>query len=629
MARTNPSRRSSSSGNRRTNGISSTPQRDPHPILPPTPDWKKARAASEARKQLKRPRTSIECSSASGQNEKKPYRRILPPRPNYTIPNRQTRSLDPPSRVPQVEDVAPMHNSQPDENRDADTWSPKRLRSRSSQIGQGMYTEPDDSIDGSEESNNDDGSIASEEAMEEKKYDVEGIDGERIAPGVHEYLIRWVGYPERTWTASTDCFCPDLIADMCAVQRADLRAAMFSGREGEAEILQRLSDAAQAKANDDQPRRATKLSQPRSRQNNRPQRVRSQSIADRVERSDSSDDDHDIKSEPDLLRDARANTAWRRLGSAERDHETGSHYTTWYRSKPIDVDALIEIDQRVSRKSNVELVEAWRAGTVSTEMESLQDGWNRHEAAFRQGMIDQETDVDMQHAHENYIQSFGRLPSPLSVDSSSSGHSHRRPTTTIASSTASHTSDGFIKNAEDLASTIARQNSERRAVESELRSISLFVKEAVDMGHGDLAAQAIMGARSHTPIKDEAEEARKLRKRNSERKVQRLLDDASLAAPISPTTRRLYHAPERAFNDFAAGSSVSKKDLRTMREDAARVESIKKINLNTLRRELDSTCPRSVQDVVSHAKVLAIQMSGQSQNHLQQKIHTRSAMSGF
>ncbi|KAK0110989.1 hypothetical protein ONS95_001370 [Cadophora gregata] len=625
MARTNPTVKSSSRKRCSTSVVTQTPQRDPHPILPPTPEWKKARAASEARKQLKRSRTSIEDSSASSQSESIRYRRILPPRPNYIFPCRQTRSLDPPSIVPQVEDVSPMCNSQPDENTEQDeldTWSPKRLRSRSSQVGQGMYTErEDDSMDDSDGSSEDNESIVDAEPLEEKEYDVEAIDGERIAPGVHEYWIRWVGYLERTWTASTDCFCPDLIADLRAVQGADLRAAKFSGREEEADVLQRLRYAARTRAEDDKSKRATKS---HDAHDGRFQEVLSQPIMDSVEHSESSGDEHDIKSEPDLPRDARANTAWRRLGSTERDLTNSSQYITWYRSEPIDVD------QHVSQKSKIELVEAWRADTVSTEMEGLDDGWDSPEAALPQARIDQKLDVDMQYTAAHDSQSSGGLPSPLSASSSSSAHSHGHPATaTIGTSTTTHTSDEFGSDAYESTST-APQQAERNAAESELRSISLFIKEAVDIGHGDLAARAILGARSNTPIKDEAEEARKQRKRNSERKVQRLLDDASFAAaptPLSPPPRWLHDASDSRTSNHS--TSASKKDLlRTMREDAARVESIKKVNLNTSRRQLDSTSPRSVQEVVRHAKVLAVQMLGPSQTHQQLNMETRSAISG-
>jgi len=546
----------------------------------------------------------------SGRSGPLPYRRILPPRPNYTIPNIQTQSLGSLSCNPEAEDLASTHNSQPDESRDADTWSPKRLRSRSSHIGQ--YTEADDSLDDSSESLNDDGDITSEEEMEEKEYDVEGIDGERIAPGVHEYLVRWVGYAERTWTASTDCSCPDIIADMRAVQSADLGAAIDSGREEEASILQQLRDAPQAKTKRARPLWATRSNQMRNKDDYPSNQTQSQATPSSVACLDTSCGYSAIKREPDLPREVRANTAWRRLGSAERDQENGSHYITWYRSKPIDVDGLIDIEQRVGPKSNFELVDAWRAGTVATEMEGVEEGWNESQAALRKNSTGQEAHVHMHHASKNSVRDLVRLSSPLSVDSSSSGHNRRRPSTTIASSlAASHTSERLLKDARELSNTIASQNSERRALESELRSISLFVKEAVDMGHDDLAAEAILGVRYQTPIKSEAEEERKLRKRRSERKLQSLLDDASLAAAPNSLIKRPNHALRRASSTFATGTRASKKDLRSTREHAARLSLAKKINLNTSRRQLDATSPKSVEEVVSHAKVLAVRMSDQ------------------
>jgi len=49
-----------------------------------------------------------------------------------------------------------------------------------------------------------------------------------------------------------------------------------------------------------------------------------------------------------------------------------------------------------------------------------------------------------------------------------------------------------------------------------------------------------------------------------------------------------------------------------MREDAARLDSTKdRIKSNTSRRQLDASSPKSVEEVVSHAKVLAVRMSVQ------------------
>lgn len=48
-----------------------------------------------------------------------------------------------------------------------------------------------------------------------------------------------------------------------------------------------------------------------------------------------------------------------------------------------------------------------------------------------------------------------------------------------------------------------------------------------------------------------------------------------------------------------------------MRGDVARVDSSKKINLSVSRRQLHVTSPKSVEEVVSHAKVLVVRMSVQ------------------
>jgi hypothetical protein len=78
---------------------------------------------------------------------------------------------------------------------------------------------------------------------EGQEYDVERIVGEKIAPGIHEFLIEWVGYTKLDWIPAEDCFCPDKISEFWAAQRADLIEATEAGRNAEAENLRGLADA--------------------------------------------------------------------------------------------------------------------------------------------------------------------------------------------------------------------------------------------------------------------------------------------------------------------------------------------------------------------------------------------------
>jgi hypothetical protein len=78
---------------------------------------------------------------------------------------------------------------------------------------------------------------------EGQEYDVERIVGEKIAPGIHEFLIEWVGYTKLDWIPAEDCFCPDKISEFRAAQRADLIEATEAGRNAEAENLRGLADA--------------------------------------------------------------------------------------------------------------------------------------------------------------------------------------------------------------------------------------------------------------------------------------------------------------------------------------------------------------------------------------------------
>ena len=97
----------------------------------------------------------------------------------------------------------------------------------------------------------------------------------------------------------------------------------------------------------------------------------------------------------------------------------------------------------------------------------------------------------------------------------------------------------------------------------------------------------------------------------SYRENSRFFTSAIFAAAPNLLIKRPNYALGGASNMSATCPSASKNDLRSIREDAARLNLTKKINLNTSRRQLDATSPNSFEEVVSHAKVLAVRMSVQ------------------
>jgi hypothetical protein len=44
-------------------------------------------------------------------------------------------------------------------------------------------------------------------------YEVESIQGQRVHKGMKQYLVKWVGYTELTWTKEKDLACDELLED--------------------------------------------------------------------------------------------------------------------------------------------------------------------------------------------------------------------------------------------------------------------------------------------------------------------------------------------------------------------------------------------------------------------------------
>ncbi|KAH7333064.1 hypothetical protein BKA65DRAFT_39114 [Rhexocercosporidium sp. MPI-PUGE-AT-0058] len=603
MAGTSTTAKSNPLAQRHTNGISHSPARDPRPILPPTPSCKKGSYMQEAQKSLKRPRETIELVNRSGRKEIVRLSRIIPVSPKYSNPKRQTRSLDPPPRVQQVQNLPPprTHKSQPDESRAEEPyekWSPKRLRSRETRNARlRHYVDSDDSMDDSDEESEED-SVAAGPA-EEKEYDVEGIDGERLAPGTHEYWIRWMGYVERTWTPSTDCFCPDLIAEMRAVQGADLDAARSAGREEEVDMLEQLRDTARVEAQNfagEKPHQAPRSRKTRGGTNDQVQRGRTQSIADSLA-SSGSRDGNEVKSEYGRPRDARANTAWRRLGSAEREQANATRYVAWFRSKPIDVDALMENDKRASPKT-IDIVEAWRAATASDEMGLLGKGRFGETNVLEEGSIHREMDIGMRQAD---IQRLENDPSLLAANSDSQEESDRKRTCFDAvkvearSATTIQTPERLNKDSkvieerkeeDDIANAITRKSAQREAVGKEVQ-IMRGNRRQEDMVHEDRDDGEPSRARSGTYIKDEQDEANKLRERNLRRRTQQFFDNAATTFAPNIALLRASGSVTQLASDPPTGPVDNAQKLKAAREKEM-VDAVKKQNTNMPRLQLDS-----------------------------------------
>jgi hypothetical protein len=93
-------------------------------------------------------------------------------------------------------------------------------------------------------------SESEEDGYESDEWDVKGITGERIGPGIHEYRIEWQDFEGQCWPlewipAENCTNCAESIADFRLLQTESLSAARRAGRTEEVQRLQRLAEAYQ------------------------------------------------------------------------------------------------------------------------------------------------------------------------------------------------------------------------------------------------------------------------------------------------------------------------------------------------------------------------------------------------
>ncbi|KAL2065927.1 hypothetical protein VTL71DRAFT_3597 [Oculimacula yallundae] len=633
----------------RPSGISPCPIREAPPILPPLSAWQQHKHTQEAKKSLKRSRESDHVSSRRESV-------ILPPPPNYTITTRQTKSL-PPSRTQHVdtESLSPVPcSSQPELSRPTEVekederWTPKRLRSREPRSRN--YTELDDTTSDSDSES--DSTLLFDTIEDEKQeFDVEAIDGERLAPsiGTHEYWIRWVGYAERTWTKVEDCSCPDSVLEMRRVQGADLVAARRGGRGEEVDVLESLrglmkegkenETGGRARGNEKGRGEGQKRNRRSGKSRNGKVRKGRNGRFERVgkrerwrEGGDSgegtgcdSDDDDDVKSEPDLSRHVRANTAWRRLGSVEREESSDLRYITWFRSNPIDVDATIL--NRVEDRGNVESVaELERIDSPDLEM----CGWSVAEDADAGAGADGARDVDIQNEVGMSRELLGGRWDSLGSKSDAESHgtfvlqrnylakdnveAQRAADTDSLESkcTAINISrhlngDGYLDErstiSKDISDASVCQSIERQAIVGE---DDQAVRRKRTQGMDSDSPLERTRRRSATFIKDEQQEAEKLRSRKLEREKKRIFDNATFTSNSASS----YPPQPRVILQLRSSGSVrgavdNAQKLKEAREKEM-ADTTKRQNGNVLRHELDSSSARFVQEVVKKSRAAAV-----------------------
>lgn len=399
--------------------------------------------------------------------------------------------------------------------------------------------------------------MAMEQPRDEGEYDVERIDGERLAPGVHEYWIKWAGYDELDWIPSADCFCPDLIKDLRAVQDANLVAARLAGRVHEIRMLVTIGDNAKGRAKGKAKARTGLLSRrkSRNRRSDLLQRKRAESIPDSTKSSECFDSELD--EEIGMHRNARANTARLRLGSVDgRKHGSDAGYIVWYRSMPIDLDAVDAAGQLAISKANDEKIQAWRK---DLDIENDEVGRTRIGDAEEEERRQRKEDIEALEAQDA----------------------------------------DFREGAEKLAQIIIHKNAERRAVELQVLRIRRLEKIVTTKSLRERSTNttALRRSRSRTIIKDEQTEEHAKRQRLQRVNMQRVLDNAS-AAKI-PLLRCPGGQQKAAIHPPVL--SASEKALKAAREEEARIRTITKSN--QVRHEfLNSTSVKRVEQLISETK---------------------------
>jgi hypothetical protein len=437
-------------------------------------------------------------------------------------------------------------------------WSPKRLRS--SKTGGSGGSTPLAAINNIDESSNVDNDAAShitvsidenDTRAEGKEYEVERVHGEKIAPGIHEYLIEWVGYRKKDWIAAEDCFCADRIAEFRTVQRERLLDATQAGRKAEASMLRELADAERIRSErivtskPKSPRISSFRRDPKTGRfigtKSRDVGLEPKALEDNISHDDSAQDD--VDDEQAAPRDARANTA--RLTSkaptvAHRNHVPSDATTgeiIWIQSQVcrqegrLSSQNMLELGKTQSRDN----VTAWIAGNTALE-EALE------EVEVRRRMA------------ENLSEEVRKQQEKVAEDQRILAALNK-------------------KKQEIEARDLERKKMEREKLErEELARREVEIKESQHREASRKLEQLAARARSATIIEDEISEAQRMRERMWKQKLEHAF--ANVSATKQDVSLRPSYLPIssiEALEDPPSSTQNEKaRQLRAAREQEAR-----------------------------------------------------------
>ncbi|KAG4433761.1 hypothetical protein IFR05_010760 [Cadophora sp. M221] len=165
-----------------------------------------------------------------------------------------------------------------------------------------------------------------------------------------------------------------------------------------------------------------------------------------------------------------------------------------------------------------------------------------------------------------------------------------------------------------------------QAVEKEVHIRTQKCKRE-DVVDDDIDARDPPRARSVTYIKDEKNEANKLRERNLRRRTLQVLDNAFAATAPNISSLRPSHSVNQLNSNAGSSASLGPVDnakrLKAAREKEM-VEAVRRQNTNMLRLQLDSQSARYVQEVVRQTRAVPVQVDRQSQ--VFSRMHTRTGV---
>jgi hypothetical protein len=483
---------------------------EPPPILPPVRNL-----PTRTRRQGPRPVDKNKPQNVWGKKSTKNTTSITPVKQN---PSAASQSLSIPRSEVQVVIYVNSRNEQQllRESGRTEGWSPKRLRSSKTgatgasapltinnrEVGSSVENDAASHITVSVDEN--------DTRAEGEEYEVERVHGEMIAPGIHEYLIEWVGYVKRDWIDAKDCFCPDRIAEFRTIQRERLLDATQAGRKDEANMLRELADAERIRSERSvipkpKPRRISSSRRDLKtgrflRTKSRDMGLETRAFENNINEDDSGQDDVDGEQEEAPPRDVRANTA--RLTSraptvAHRNHVPSDAVTgeiVWVQSQICRQDGRLSSQNllQLGRTQSRENVTTWIAGNRALE-EALE------EAEVRRRMAD------------NFAVEVRKQQEKLAED--------QRILAAVSQ-----------KKEEVEARDLERKKMEREKLErEELARREGEVEESQQREASRVTEALEDGGRSATVIKDEMLEEQRLRGRMRKKRLEQTLANASAA----------------------------------------------------------------------------------------------------